>query len=167
MYRKLFAIITILAITIFSFSVVLATDDNGGMLQDAANGVRNVVGGAENAVEDGARDIANVSKDATGDMENGASNATAGGTNANSDSNRNTDNNNGSTDNTNGATGATTNGNTGSYTATRTGAEQGATFMGMNSTAWTWLIIGIAGIAIVALVWYYGTQVNNSNDNRE
>ncbi len=168
MYRKLFAIITILTITIFSFSVVLATDNNnGGMLQDAANGVRNVVGGAENAIEDGARDIANVSKDATGDMENGASNATAGGTNANSDSNRSTDNNNGSTDNTNGATGATTNGNTGSYTATRTGAEQGATFMGMNSTAWTWLIIGIAGIAIVALVWYYGTQVNNSNDNRE
>lgn len=144
MYRKLFAIITILSITIFSFSVVLAADDNGGMLQDAANDVRNVVGGAENAVEDGAKDIANASRNATGDMEN----------TMNADSNRNMDNNNGNAD---------------SYTATRTDADANgsATFMGMNSTAWTWLIIGIAGIAIVALVWYYGTQVNNSNDNRE
>ena len=142
MYRKLFAIITILSITMFSFSVVLAADDNGGMLQDAANGVRNVVGGAENAVEDGAKDIANTSRNATGDMEN----------TMNSDSNRNMNNDNG---------------NANSYTATRTDANGSATFMGMNSTAWTWLIIGIAGIAIVALVWYYGTQVNNSNDNRE
>ncbi len=142
MYRKLFAIITILSITMFSFSVVLAADDNGGMLQDAANDVRNVVGGAENAVEDGAKDIANTSRNATGDMEN----------TMNSDSNRNMNNDNG---------------NANSYTATRTDANGSATFMGMNSTAWTWLIIGIAGIAIVALVWYYGTQVNNSNDNRE
>ena len=142
MYRKLFAIITILSITMFSFSVVLAADDNGGMLQDAANDVRNVVGGAENAVEDGAKDIANTSRNATGDMEN----------TMNSDSNRNMNNDNG---------------NANSYTATRTDANGSATFMGMNSTAWSWLIIGIAGIAIVALVWYYGTQVNNSNDNRE
>ena len=44
MYKKLFAIVAILVIGTFSFSVCLATDNN--MLQNAANGVRNVVGGA-------------------------------------------------------------------------------------------------------------------------
>ncbi len=38
------------------------------------------------------------------------------------------------------------------------------TLLGMNSTAWIWLVIGIATIAIIALVWYYGKQnVNNHN----
>ena len=60
---------------------------------------------------------------------------------------------------------STNNGN--SYSATRTstgGAE--ATFMGMNSTVWTWLIIGIAAIAIVALVWYYSSQITNDSNNK-
>ena len=35
--------------------------------------------------------------------------------------------------------------------------------MGMNATMWTWLIIGIATIAIVALVWYYSMQMRSSN----
>ena len=54
--------------------------------------------------------------------------------------------------------------NNSNYTATRT-ATTNQTFMGMSSTAWTWLIIGIAGIAIVALVWYYGSQIRTSNDD--
>ena len=54
-------------------------------------------------------------------------------------------------------------GTSNNYTATRTSADN--TFMGMNSTAWTWLILGIAAIAIIALVWYYSSQLNN-NDNR-
>ncbi len=156
MYRKLFAIISIFVIAIFSFSIVLATDDNHSMLQDAANGVRNVVGGAENAVENGAKDIANTSKDATGDAEKDASSTADGLTGVNGDNDKNT---NASMNN--------RNGNTNSYTATRTDAETGATFMGMGATAWTWLIIGIAGIAIIALVWYYGTQLNNTNNNNE
>ena len=49
-----------------------------------------------------------------------------------------------------------------SYTATRTNTE-GSTLMGMNATMWTWLIIGIATIAIVALVWYYSMQMRSSN----
>ena len=66
------------------------------------------------------------------------------------------------------ATNRTTTGttNTDGYTATRTTTGTRTTFMGMTSTAWTWLIIGIAAIAIVALVWYYGNQVNHSRNDR-
>ena len=44
--------------------------------------------------------------------------------------------------------------NTG-YTATRTATDTG---YGMTNTAWIWLIVGIVGIMIVALVWYYVAQ---------
>lgn len=131
MYKKLLTISSIIIIAIFSFSTCFA--NNG--LKDAADGVRNVVGGAENAVEDAARDISNASKDATGKMEEGANNI------GNAMMNNNND-----------------------YTATRTSATDN-TFMGMNSTAWTWLILGIAAIAIVALVWYYSMQIRSSNYN--
>ena len=32
---------------------------------------------------------------------------------------------------------------------------------GMSNTAWIWLILGITGIGIVALTWYYVAQDNN------
>ena len=59
------------------------------------------------------------------------------------------------------------NNNDGNYDATRTSADN--TAMGMNSTAWTWLILGIAAVAIIALVWYYSMQLNNDrhNNNRD
>ena len=60
----------------------------------------------------------------------------------------------------------TTGTNNGDYTATRTSTTQ-ATFMGMNATAWTWLILGIAAIAIVALVWYYSMQLRDANSHND
>lgn len=141
MYKKLLTSIAILIIGIFSFTVCFA--NNG--LEDVANDVRNVVGGAENAVEDAAKDISNTSKDITGGIENGANNM------ANDIMNNNNDNTKTSMKNNN-------------YTATRT-STTGNTLMGMNATAWTWLIIGIATIAIVALVWYYSMQIRSSEYN--
>ena len=140
MYKKMLVIFAILTIGIFSFSVCFANND-GSMLQDAANGVRDAVGGAENAIEDGAKDIANTTKGVTGSAENAMENKDNSGMTQN---NNRTNNSN--------------------YTATRT-ATTNSTFKGMSSTAWTWLIIGIAGIAIVALVWYYGSQIRTSNDD--
>ena len=140
MYKNMLVIFAILPIGIFSFSVCFANND-GSMLQDAANGVRDAVGGAENAIEDGAKDIANTTKGVTGSAENAMENKDNSGMTQN---NNRTNNSN--------------------YTATRT-ATTNQTFMGMSSTAWTWLIIGIAGIAIVALVWYYGSQIRTSNDD--
>ena len=54
---------------------------------------------------------------------------------------------------------------TANYSATRTSTTDTTnnTFWGMNATAWTWLIIGLAAIAIVALVWYYSMQITSSD----
>lgn len=145
MYKKLLISIAVLTIAIFSCSVCLA--NNG--LQNVAEDVRNAVGGAENAVEDAAKDISNTSKNATGNLEKGANNT------GNAVMNHNTTNIEKTT---------TTNGN---YTANRTSTTANHTFMGMNATAWTWLIIGIAAIAIVALVWYYSMQVRSSNNRND
>ncbi len=152
MSKKIFIAIGILLAIIFSFNMTFA---NNGM-DNAVNDVRNVVGGAENAVEGAVKDISNASKDATGDMENSANNTTTGMTNDNRNDNNNV----------NSAT-RTTNNNNGSYTATRTAATDDTTFMGMGSTAWTWLILGIAAIAIVALVWYYSMQLTSSQDSND
>ena len=135
MYKKLLISFSILLFSIFSFTICLANNE----VEGAVDGVRNIVGGAENAVEDTAKDISNTSKNITNDIGNTMM--------------RNGDNNNTQKDT-----------NNGNYTATRT-ATTGNTFMGMNSTAWTWLIIGIAAIAIVALVWYFGTQTSNTNNH--
>ena len=151
MYKKIFVALAILTIGIFSFSICFANNDH--MLEDAANGVRNVVGGAENAIEDGARDIANTTKGATGAAENSMDNATGMSENTNNNNNNNNSEMNGND---------RTNSNT--YIATRTSTTD-SRFMGMNATAWTWLILGIAGIAIVALVWYYGSQMRTNHDD--
>lgn len=130
MNKKLAIVLSILIAAIFSFSVCFAND----MANDAVEGVRNVVGGAENAVENAAKDVTNAAKAATNSVENKMENIT---------NNRVTS-------------------STSTYNATRTNAE-GSTLMGMNATMWTWLIIGIATIAIVALVWYYSMQMRSSN----
>lgn len=63
-------------------------------------------------------------------------------------------------------TGTTTNTNNQArnYNATRTNAN---TWLGMTSTAWTWLIMGIVSVAIVALVWFYARQKNTSRNSNE
>jgi len=138
MYKKLLVTTALLIIGIFSFTMCFA--NNG--LQDAANGVQDAVGGAENAVEGAVHDISNTSKNVTQSIENDAHEAThnAGHTVAE-------DNNHGT------------------YHATRTSTnhEYQNTFMGMGATAWTWLILGIAAIAIVAMVWFYSMQVRTSD----
>ncbi len=143
MNKKIFIGLTIALCVIFSFTFCFATD-NGNGFEKATNDVRNFVGGVENTVEDAAKDVSNASKDVTGDMENGL--------------NRNT----------NRATTGMTNGNNGGYTSTRTSTATDNTVMGMSSTAWTWLILGIAAIAIIAVVWYYSMQfTNNTTRNDE
>ena len=66
MNKKLAIILSVFIAAILSFSVCFAND----MLNDAAEGVRNVVGGAENAVEGAANGV----KGATNSVENKANN---------------------------------------------------------------------------------------------
>lgn len=134
MNRKfLYGIILFVAIILLSTSFTFAA--NKPAMENAANGIRNVVGGAENTIENAAAGVANTSKNVTGDVEN-AGNTMGMGTNGNS------------------GTG---------YTATRTSTDIAGdtTFLGMNSTAWIWLILAIAAVAIVALVYYYSAQTRD------
>lgn len=157
--KLIFSILVIIAL-LFSFSGVFATDG----MQSATNAVSNSVNKTEGTLGNGAKDAAN----AVSNVTNGATNAVkdavngvTGGTKNAVDHMGNNDRNNNNHDN---AT-ATTN-NHGNYTAKRTAANA-TTFMGMNATTWTWVILGIAAIAIVALVWYYSMQFTerNYNDN--
>jgi len=149
MKKKLYiTILTLLAILAFSFSYTFAANNIA-----VVDGIRNVVGGAENVMEDagngivsGIRNVTsagqNTMENATGDMGNGmqnAGNTTVGGMTTDNDD----------------------------YTATRTTTRMATdttdgTFLGMDSTMWTWLIMAIVGIAIVALVWMYAKQNNHS-----
>lgn len=138
MNKKLLFSLVIAVFAIFSFSICFANDGNTG-LGIAANNVRNFVGGVEDTVENAALDVSNASKDVTGDAENTMSNA------------RNNMNN--------GIFSST--GTTNNYSATRTATDYGA--MGMSSSAWIWIILAIAAIAIIAAVWYYSMQFTNTN----
>ena len=138
MNKKLCISIAIILFTIFSFTVCFANDGNG--LSTATNNVRNFVGGVENTVENAALDVANTSKNVTGGIENGVNN------NMNSATKMTTDNN-----------------NDGRYSTSRTSTT--GTMMGMTSNGWTWLILRIAAIAIIAVVWYYSMQFTNNNKN--
>lgn len=147
--KLLFSILTFISL-IFSFSFVFAADN----MQDASNTIRNAVGGAENAVEDAAEGATDAAKDAANTVTDATKNTVDNAENAVKDDNSNQSVVESMTNDDN-------------YTATRTSAD--ATFMGMNATTWTWLIMGIVAIAIVALVWYYSTQLTERNyhDNNE
>lgn len=107
------------------------------MIEDAENTV-------SNDAKDVAQDVTNVTQDASHKFENGIKDtgeAISGTINTarNDVMSMTTDNSN--------------------YSATRTATStNNATFAGMSANAWAWLIVGIFGVAIIALVWIYGNQ---------
>ncbi len=143
MYKKLLIGTIILVASIFIFSYCFGADNN--MTQDirntannVTNGIRNTIGNAENTIEGATNNVAGASRNTTRNMEN---------------------NDNGNKNN-----------NNADYNATRTatGTTGGSTtFMGMTATTWTWLIMGIAAFAIIALVWYYSTKLRSSDYNEK
>ena len=58
MHKKLFISFAILISLIFSFTICFA-NDGGNMVKDAADNVRNAVGGVENTVENVANNVGN------------------------------------------------------------------------------------------------------------
>lgn len=140
MNKKIIISLLVILCIVFSFSICFANNENG--LQKAADDVRNVVGGAENTIENAAKDISNASKDATGSLENDMNEKT--NSNNNNDNNQKTD---------------TTRSNS-NYNTTRVSTNN---VMGMTQNAWTWLIVGIAAIAIIAVIWYYSMQLNTTS----
>ena len=154
MKKKTF--ITLLSILFVSLFLTISSSFAANEIAGATQGIRNVVGGAENMMQD-----------AAGGIVNGVTNGINGSRNT-AENMMNTDNN---TDNNDRATGTTTSGReNGNYTATRTATTANGgndTFLGMGPTAWTWMIFAGLGIITVALVWYYGKQHeyrSNHND---
>lgn len=160
MNKKIF-ISTLLIISLLLISSLSFAAENT-LLQDGVNGIRNFVGGAENVIEDTARGAAGAIKNGANNVENSLNTAvddiTNNNDNMNDDNNNNNNNNN---DDNNYMVGITDNNNNNeNYTAART-----ATFMGMDGNTWTWFIIGIVGIAIIALVWAYSMQETRTEHN--
>lgn len=132
--KILIAIGILFSLVVFS-STVFATDE----LQKAGDGIRNFVGGAENVVEDAAKGAGDAVKSGANTIGGSTKNAMTAVTNSTNSNYRST-------------TGANNNG----YSASRTSAD--ATFAGMSGNMWTWTILAIVGVAIIALVWYYTAQ---------
>lgn len=155
MKKKFLIVATLLAI--FLFFAVPYTFAANNVGSDAVNGIRNFVGGAENVVENVGSGVANGIRSGMNTLEGGAQNVTNGMTNGINGMNNNQ--------------GAITNTNNNGYNTTRTTATTRTTgdttnagtgiFGNVSNSVWTWLIVGIVAIVIVALVMYYAKQNTN------
>lgn len=150
MSKKLFISLAILVSIILFFTTCFAANEVKDAMNSVGNTLTNVKDGVENTMKDAGNAIGNTASGITDTAKN------VTGT-AENTMNKDTNNKSG--------TGNMNNG----YTATRTSANGTATFMGMTATAWTWLILGIAALAIIAAVWYYSMQnttYTNTHHNR-
>lgn len=145
MHKKLLISFVLILSLIIPFGICYANDE----MQKASDSAKNAISGAENAIEGAAKNTGNAIKDGMNqagnmikDSASKAGNSIQNGVDNLENSMSNTSTN---------------------YDATRTSAE--GTFMGMTSTTWSWLILGIAAIAIIGLVWYYSVQLNNGKNN--
>lgn len=139
---------------IFSFTCVFA--DN------VVNTTQNIVNNAAGTVGNGINDVTGATKNVLTDTNQNVN--TAADTWFKDEGNKIKNN----LANVNNAVTGTYNtaisGTTGNYTAAKTSTSdlQPGTLLGMTSTAWTWLILGIAGIIIIGLVWYYSMQLTSN-----
>lgn len=134
---------------IFTFTYVFAEELN------VMNNPENMVNSAANSIRNGVNDVTGATRNVLTDT-NVNTNANTG--NWFKDEGDKLGNN---LNNVVGGVVGTTNNN---YNATRTsitGTDQDNTLFGMTGTAWTWLILGIAGIIIIGLVWYYSMQLTS------
>ena len=152
MQKKLFAIFAIIVAIVFSFSVCFAAED---VLKDVTNTVKDTATNAGNVIQDTMHNAGNAIQDSTEKAENTMENAGNAIENTGNTIERDMSN----------TTSRVTDTNNDTYAATRTSTTGNATFMGMNATAWTWLILGIAAIAIIAVVWYYSMQITSENNH--
>ena len=150
MNKKILFTVVLFMISLLTFAVTysFATNGNGAMnaVNDAANEVRNVVGSAENTVEGAVDGIGNTmrnSANTTGNTLNNVGNSTGTALSGASNGMNYTANR--------------------TATTTNTGANSG-NFLGMSSTMWTWVILAVAVVAIIALVWYYSNQLTNTRN---
>lgn len=146
--KRLFTFTAIL-FTVIAFLTGYSYANNTAMEQ-MKDSIRNAVGGTENVVEDAAKNGADGVKkgfNSLGNTTNSVVHGISDGMN-NTTSGYPLDNDNNNDD----------------YTARRTNT----TFAGTNGTMWTWLIIGIAAIAVLGFLWYYSMQkASDKNDKNQ
>lgn len=149
MNKKIF--VTFLLISLFFITAYSHSFATNNTMNKARNTVMNVGNTVGNIVSDAAGAISTGVKD----LGNGA--ATLGNDAVNGMENMGNDTKN--------AVGTTLDNNDGDYTATRTATNNN--MLGMSDTTWTWLILGLVGLAITGLVWYYGAQYEHRNYNND
>lgn len=147
----------IFIVTLFSF-LLIAICSYSFATNNMMNSTRNAVGTAGNGIGDAVAGTANAVVNGAKNLGNGIANMTNDISNANGDTESDATNTIGSAD-------GMLDTNNGDYTATRTATNNN--MLGLSDTAWTWLILGIVGVAIVSLVWYYGAQYNHRNYNND
>lgn len=134
---------------IFTFTYVFAEELN------VMDNPENMVNSAANSIRNGVNDVTGATRNALTD------------TNVNTNANTGNwfkDEGDKLGNNLNNVTGGVVGTNNNNYNASRTaiaGTDQDNTLFGMTGTAWTWLILGIAGIIIIGLVWYYSMQLTS------
>ena len=139
MLKKSLIIVSLFALMLFISTPVFASN----MMQGAENTLNNIKGGVQNMT----KDAGNAMEHAKDDISNVASDIKDGAQNMGSDIKRGTDNvgrdirNDG-------------------YTASRTSATGMLGGTSNYNTALVWVVLAVTGAIIIALVWYYGSQVN-------
>lgn len=149
MNKKIIFTLLLISLLMLNVCCSFAATSIGNTLKNAGNTAGNAISGATGAIVDG-----------TKDLTNGATNMMNAMTNANGDMENDATNTIGTTDDMFDNT-------EGNYTATRTATGSENNLFGMSDTTWTWLILGIVGAVIVALVWYYGAQYEHRNYNND
>lgn len=164
MSKKILLSIVLLTAIVFSFNYVFAENnmaqDTTNMVQNAGNTIKDSVDKTGNTMQN----AGNAVRDTGNEVMNAAENVVDGAAGAintlTEDRNTDTTPDGNNNDNNNSNAGMTTDNATG-YTATRTAGE--GTLLGMNATTWTWIIMGLVAISIIALVWYYSMQTTDKH----
>lgn len=146
LFLTLFAFLLI-SLCSYSFAATNMMNSAKNTVMNAGNAISNAATSTMNAIGNGARDIVNGTETLGNDAINSAEKM-------DSDAMGNFDN-----------AVSTLGTDSSDYIAERTAST--SNLLGFSNTTWTWLILGVVGIAIVALVWYYGAQYDHrdySND---
>lgn len=158
--KKKFLVSIILLVVVLFFTSYCFANDN--MISDVKNGAQNLTSDVGNVLTKGVDATKNTATDIGQGVDNVVSDIASGVSNTSSDISRDL------TNSENNIAAGSTDTNNGGYTASRTAMTDQITFAGMTATGWTWFIVAVFGVAILALVWFYGKQhTPDTNKNIE
>ena len=145
MNKKIFLTVILSLLLVLTLYTASFASNVMNSAKNAVTNAGNAVGGAivtgKNAVVDGAKSLTNGTVSMGTDVMNTTNNVE---------------------NNTDSAVHTLGNDMESDYTATRTSTTDTNAF-GLSTFTWTLIIIGIVGAAIVALVWYYGSQYEHKD----